>query len=160
MKIYLLQKAGFGNIFSSQGKGIGTDWFLTALKLRLKDMSEQDWHAATRSNHICSNYKMMKKELAFEKYFLILSVTDATTLCKFRCRSHRLPINNNRFSRDSVNDDLCTLCSLKEVGDEFHYLFVCPFFSKERRMYIPTEYFIRPCVYQMGRLFSLDKRCH
>ena len=80
-----LQKAGYGNIFLTQGQGIGTNWFLKALKLRLKDMSDQDWHAAIWSNRICSNYKMMKKELAFEKYFLILSATDATTLCKFRC---------------------------------------------------------------------------
>ena len=42
-------------------------------------------------------------------------------LCKFRCRSHHLPVNNGRFIEVTQADLKCTLCKSGEVGDEYHY---------------------------------------
>ena len=47
-------------------------------------------------------------------------------LCKFRCRSHNLPVNNGRFIEVTQADLKCTLCKNGDVGDEYHYIFcVC-----------------------------------
>ena len=46
-------------------------------------------------------------------------------LCKFRCRSHNLPVNNGRFIEVTQADLKCTLCKNGDVGDEYHYLCVC-----------------------------------
>ena len=47
-------------------------------------------------------------------------------LCKFRCRSHNLPVNNGRFIEITQADlKKCTLCKNGDVGDEYHYLCVC-----------------------------------
>ena len=46
-------------------------------------------------------------------------------LCKFRCRSHHLPVNNGQFIEVTKADLKCTLCKSGDDGDEYHYLCVC-----------------------------------
>ena len=43
-------------------------------------------------------------------------------LCKFRCHSHHLPVNNGRFIEVTQADLKCTLCKSGDVGDEYHYV--------------------------------------
>ena len=83
---------------------------------------------ATWSNRICTNYRMFKNELVYEKYLQILCQKEAIALSKFRCRTHRLPVNKGRFDANVVDDLQCPLCTPTDIGDEFHYIFVCPFF--------------------------------
>jgi hypothetical protein len=45
---------------------------------------------------------------------------------------------------------------LNEVGDEFHYMLVCPFFCHQRERYIPTYYFSRPNVLKFKELLSTE----
>ena len=40
-------------------------------------------------------------------------------LCKFRCRSNHLPVNNGRFIEVTQADLKCTLCKSGEVGVEY-----------------------------------------
>ena len=60
----------------------------------------------------------------------------------------------------------CTLCLSTDTGDEFHYIFVCPYFQRERCLYLPkrlcktrlpsalhmTELFNSRCVSQLKNL--------
>ena len=57
-------------------------------------------------------------------------------LCKFRCRSHNLPVNNGRFIEVTQADLKCTLCKNGDIGDEYHYLCVCSYFNAERTKFI------------------------
>ena len=82
---------------------------------------------------------MFKNVLHIEKYFLVLSQKDIVTLSKFRCRSHTLPVNNSRYDASLYNEMICPLCLSSVLSDEFHYLFECPFFQKERHLYIPEN---------------------
>jgi hypothetical protein len=59
-------------------------------------------------------------------------------LSRFRCRSFYLPVNNARFGVDTA-DINCKICSKNVVGDEYHYLLVCPFFEKERREFLNVD---------------------
>ena len=61
-----------------------------------------------------------------------------------------MPIGNGRYSNIAVDDRKCTLCNLKpkEIGDEFHYLFRCPFIKEERELDISkdTSTIIQTCI--------------
>ena len=41
---------------------------------------------------------------------------------------HRLPIQRGRVMNLPYEDRLCTKCSSADIGDEFDYVFSCPFF--------------------------------
>ena len=36
------------------------------------------------------------------------------------------------------------LCNKNDLGDEYHYLLICPFFSDKRKQFIDKYYFTRP----------------
>ena len=71
----------------------------------------------------CLNYRLYKKEFCFENYFKIWPLPLSKYICKFRCLSHKLPIEKGRFLNIERNERICLLCNKNELGDEFHYLF-------------------------------------
>jgi hypothetical protein len=60
---------------------------------------QSNWH----------NYRTYKTEFGFEKYLVTLSYDLANVLCKFRCGSHRLPIECGRFFGIDRDERLCVL---------------------------------------------------
>jgi hypothetical protein len=76
----------------------------------------------------CLYYRTYKTEFGFEKYLVTVPYDLANVLCKFRCGSHRLPIECGRFFGIDRDECLCDLCDHSELGDEFHYLYNCTFF--------------------------------
>ena len=95
---------------------------------KLSDIGAQSWNTETRTNGLCTTYRIFKKTQSFEKYLVELDPKDRINLCKFRCGSHRLPINTGRFV--NINRDE-RICGVKR-GDEFHYLFECQALKVER----------------------------
>ena len=91
-------------------------------------------------------------------YLQILCQNEAITLSKFICRTHRLPVNKRRFDANVVVHDLqCPLYTSTDIGDEFHYICLCPFFQNERNMYILNNLCSsssRPSVLQMDKVFN------
>ncbi|XP_071508531.1 uncharacterized protein [Diadema antillarum] len=152
----ILNNAGLGVVWLRKGEGFSNNWILSTLKLRLSDMSKQDLMANVWSNRVCLNYRIFKTNSLFERYLVQLSKRDRISLSRFRCRSNRLPANNRRFVQSFDERDVqCPCCDRHETGDEFHYVFVCPFFEKERQLYLSNHYLVkRPCSLHMSRLFS------
>ena len=91
-----------------------------------------------------------------EDYLVVLPYYDRKNIAKFRCRSNYLPVNVPKYSYEDVNDDdtKCPLCHKREVGDEFHYLFVCPFFGYYREKFIPKNLFTSPNVFSVTKVFN------
>ena len=54
-------------------------------------------------------------------------------------------------------DRKCTLCTKNDLGDEFHYLFVCDHFSNERKKYLGPYFYSKPNTYKAGELFQSEK---
>ena len=82
----------------------------------------------------------LKVTINFENYLQTLHQKDAITLCKFRCRSHALPVTKGRFDANMPYIEMqCTLCLSSDIGDEFHFLFVCPYFHRERNLFLPKS---------------------
>ena len=81
-------------------------------------------------------------------------------LCKLRTTNHRLPVE--LFSWDVLYKPrscrICTLCDLNDIGDEYHYVMICPAFRDLREIYIPKYYKNRPSVLKFTLLMSSDKK--
>ena len=99
----------------------------------------EKWEREVFNSPKCLNYRMYKSKFGFEKYLTILPYDLMYILCKFRCCSHRLPIESGRFFSIDRSDRICDLCNLDELGDEFHYLYNCTFFNEERSKFLPKN---------------------
>ena len=95
------------------------------------------WKTQVFNSSKCINYRIYKNEFGLEKYLTMLPSDLMYSLCKFRCSSHRLPIEAGRFYSIDRSERICDLCDLNELGDEFHYLFNCTFFHAERHKFLP-----------------------
>jgi hypothetical protein len=98
------------------------------------------------------NYKIIKTELNFENYLLKLDFNLRVSLCRFRCCNVRMPRNCSKFNKNNV--EICNLCNLNLIGDEFHYLFVCSAFKDERVTFLKKYYYKKPSTIKMKSLFD------
>ena len=71
---------------------------------------------------------MFKNVFAPEDYLQILPLNLAYMFVHFRTLNHRVPIQRGRVMNLPYEDRLRTKCSSSDIGDEFHYVFSCPFF--------------------------------
>ena len=90
-------QAGLSNVWLGQNNGLGLN-INSLLKLRLNDIFVRNGESQYGQIVFCTNYRIFKGNHEFENYLLTLNKTDAFTLCKFRCRSHKLPVNKGRFN--------------------------------------------------------------
>ena len=89
-----------------------------------------------------------------QNYVLKLPKYYVYAMCKLKCINHYMPIVAGRYNNIPLDDRLCTLCQLNEIGDEFHYLFNCTFFANQRARYIKPYYYIQPNMLKMTQLFE------
>ena len=52
-----------------------------------------------------------------------------------------MPVHNEIYLYDT---DKCSLCDLNVVGDEYHYLLICLYFTKSRENYMENYFYGRP----------------
>ena len=156
----IFNHSGLSNVWLDQCKGLSINVVVNMVKSRLNDIFCQDWNAVVWSNRICKNYRIFKSNHKYENYLQTLHQKDAITLCKFRCRSHALPVTKGRFDANIPYIEMqCTLCLSSDIGDEFHYLFVCPYFHRERNLFLPKSLCALkfPSALHMVKLFNTGK---
>ena len=128
----------------------------SGLKLRLSDIDKQEWLANVHGNILCLNYRIFKEEFGREQYLTLLEPNLRRTLTKFRSGFHNLPITNRRY--DEIDDrNVCPLCQ-SDVGDEFHYLLVCPSFEYHRNSFLPPYYNRHPNVLKFKELLTSNNK--
>ena len=71
-------------------------------------------------------------------------------------RDFRIILDEFRFEKTNVNKN-CQLCNSDDLGDEFHYLFICNIFKDERKLLLNEYYYKRPNTMKMNELFNI---CH
>ena len=108
----------------------------------------------SNKNSTCYNYRAMTVVKKNQEYLLKLPKYYATVLYKFKCSNHYLPIVKGRHLKIPLDDRKCTLCNLNEIGDEFHYLLKCSFFSDQRKKYLMRYYYTQPNMLKMLNLFE------
>ena len=52
----------------------------------------------------------------------------------------------------------CTLCHTGEVGDEYHYVLICPIFLEARKQFIQKYYYSRPSVFKFLELINSENK--
>ena len=120
----------------------------------LNDLNIQEWHTKTAESSKGKNYKLFKNDQQFEAYLKILSRKSYTSLIKFRTGNHRLPVEVGRWEGIPYTERKCTLCEKNDIGDEFHYLLICPTFDTERKTLIKPYNFRRPNILKFRELLN------
>jgi hypothetical protein len=66
----------------------------------------------------------------------------------------KFPIETGRWQNIARNDRICTF-SRDNIGDEFHYLFICKheLIADLRSKFIPKYYTLNPTIHKMKELF-------
>ena len=66
-------------------------------------------------------------------------VHDIYTLCKLRTTNHKLPIETGRWNGIDRENRQCLKCNSRSIGDEFHYIMECHFFTENRTQLMCTS---------------------
>ena len=128
------------------------------IKQSLIDQYKQNWHSSMLTSSKGRHYTIFKTNLSLEKYFFILNRTKAIQFAKFRTDNNHLPIEIGRWEGIDINDRKCHLCNTNDIGDSFHYLLVCPFFSNYRKQYIPRYFFNHPNIIKFQQIMSTSNQ--
>lgn len=116
---------------------------------RIEDLEIQKWYTSISTSPMCEMYNQMKSVFGFENYLLMHDHKGRITLSRFRCRNTKLPIKTTAYL---VTSDMCSLCPVGAIGDEYHYVLMCPAFALEREMYIKSYYYTPPTVHKFIQL--------
>ena len=102
----------------------------------------------------CLCYRIFKSTISQECYLSKLDTRDIVTLSRFRCGSHRLPIETGRWQNIPREERFCRLCNSRELGDEYHYIMSCKALDNERQRFLPCFYTHCPNTYKYSLLFN------
>ena len=59
-------------------------------------------------------------------------------------------------SVSQISERKCSLCTLNDIGDEFHYVLKCPYFHTDRQIYLKSYYTQRPNMLKFGELLKTN----
>ena len=89
-------------------------------------MAHQKWYIDLSNSSMCITYTLFKTQLYLEKYLLNPNYKDRINLTKLRWSNSKIPIYSTIYMYDTQK---CTLCNMDALGDEYHYVLICPFFK-------------------------------
>ena len=130
---------------------------LPKVKYHLKDLILQKWYnEVTLNSEKCFYYKNFEMDYQLKNYLTILPKSLWVPLIKFRTRNHKLPIEFNSWTKNfkPENERKCVICDLNDLGDEYHYVMICPVFREIREIYLKKYYRNRPSVFKFTTLMQ------
>lgn len=120
-----------------------------------QDQFKQNWMSTINKTSKCISYRIFKSNFGLETYLIDVPLNLRYYVVKFRCRSNKLPVETGSFTDIAYNERFCNKCNKQEVGDEFHVLFHCKFYNKERALLLPQKYQTVNSVLFLSDLFDL-----
>ena len=151
----LLCRYGFGYVWIAQGVG-DIDNFIQIFKKRVKDNLLQEWYSDVNETSKAYHYKNFKCIFESEKYLsLDIPAKYIHTFSKFRCSSHKLFVETGRHRDISYQQRICSLCTLHEIEDEFHFMCICPLYSDVRERFFPNKY--KYCRMSLDMFYEMMK---
>ena len=126
----ILQRWGLFNVWVNQHNVCVEDSKAIRLLIctRINDQYEQTWHSSIPAHIRCSYYVLFKDNRKLEPYLYKLYTSNRIYLSKFICRSNYMPISKV-YKHTDTYETKCKICDKNEIGDEFHYLIICPVFQ-------------------------------
>ena len=119
----------------------------------LIDQFIQNWRSQLEVSSKGKMFALFKENTQIEKYLLILPESLRLSMLHFK--------TGNRFAKSFIPHEnrKCTLCNKNDIGDEMHYLLICPFFNAKRAKYIPRKYRVHPNVIKFKNLMCVTSPC-
>ena len=158
VKNTLIEVGMYGLWLSHDLSNISKNVFKSHIKNTLNDLYVQNWYSKLENGSIYTNYRLFKKSFSQEIYLKIMSHDCLITLARFRTTNNKLPVNALRFDGLDRNDRKCSKCNLQEVGDEFHYIFICEFYREKRKELLPRLMRKRPNTLTFYELMNSDNK--
>ena len=149
---------GFPGVWNAQHIPNSFECFKEVIKRRLEDQFIQKWSEELFNSGKCTNYRIFKTNFILEKYLLLTAPNIRKSITRFRCRNSKLPIVLGSFCGISRDRRTCTLCHNRFIGDEYHYLFECGHFERDRNFLLSCYFYDRPSTFKMHALFSSENR--
>jgi hypothetical protein len=151
----MLNEIGLSYVWQNQTNlNVSISLFKSSTKRSLMDQYIQYWYTHVDNDAVYTNYRMYKTVFGADSYFYNLPANNVLTILKFCTTNNQLPVNKLRFQTIPRCDRLCVLCDLNDIGDEYHYLFVCPHFAHARQKFIKRYYSVHPSAFKFQQLFT------
>ena len=128
--------------------------FKSHIKQCYKDLFLQQWYSKLDNDSIYINYRLFKTSFKQEYFLKSLPNNSVFALVKFRCINNPLPVNSLRFTSIPRHERICNNCNMNEIGDEYHYLFTCPYYQEKRTELLPKYYIKHPNVIKYSELLN------
>ena len=125
------------------------------VKTRLSDQYLQHWSSKLQVSSKGTHYALFKDNISLERYITILHGENLLNMFKFRTCNHKFPIEKGRWENIELSDRKCELCQKNDIGDNFHYLLICPLFDSQRKLFIESYYYKRPNVLKYKELLNI-----
>lgn len=101
---------------------------------------DSSWVNAINKNYITNapnklkSYSSFKSVFEMENYIMCMNKMKRRQFTKLRISSHHLAIETGRYTRPITprNERFCKSCTLQALGDEFHFMLICPKFDVQR----------------------------
>ena len=151
----IFDKCGISYIWDNQIP-VNGKYLKTHVKQLLRDQFFQLWHNDIVNSSRGEFYSIFKTEFGLANYLLKLSPSERIEICRIRTSNLRIPIESGRWYGIQRSDRLCNLCDCEQLGDEYHYLYICknPNIIRLRHMFIPAYCYRHPNVEKMkGHLY-------
>ena len=141
----ILDECGNSNVFYMR-ENFNILWLKRCIRRRILDRFLQCWKSEIFNSPKGLSYRIFKEEWNFEEYLDLLDRKDRINYCKFRTTNHHLLIEKGRWFSIERNNRKCVYCDRNDLGDEFHFLFVCQSLNIVRKQYLNT-YYRKKCKY-------------
>ena len=154
-----LIQVGMPHLWVSQNvSNIKFSSFKSYIKQCFQDLYIQQWYSQMDNDSIYVNYKILKSTFQQNHIFKLLPNDCSISLVRFFSTNNRLPVNVLRFEGIPRHERLCNNCNMQVVGDEFHYLFTCPYYHTKRTELLPKYYYKYPNVIKYNELLNTTER--
>ena len=123
---------------------------------KLTDTYKQQWVDDLASKNSCITYRTFKNEFTLEKYLLLNDSADRINISKFRCGNSQIPVVILRYRSLNIpyENRVCQLCNMRFIGDEYHYILICPVLQLKRQKYLENYYIVEPDREKFSELFQ------
>jgi hypothetical protein len=124
----------------------------------LQDNYVSEWRDVLETSSKCLFYKNFKHAFQREKYVTQLPDELIFPLIKFRCCCHKLMIEIGRHLGIPRNERFCKDCDMSDIGDEFHFIMMCPKYQVLRNQLLPKKYTSVRSVFNFCNLMSGSRK--
>ena len=135
----LLDSIGMSYIWYNQNVN-NINSFICEASCKIKDIFKQNNTLLIERSTKCQFYKHLTDTFCLQNYVTkSLTCNVITAICKIRCSSHKLSIEQGRYMSVERNQRLCLMCNLSDIEDEFHFILKCPLYKDLRKKIHKTK---------------------